>query len=446
MPLVDSWVKKWFPQQKSGRKLSTRRLKLEALEDRCLLTYAITDLGTLPNYPTSLGAALNASGQVTGTVNAGQGTYRAFLYSDGKISDMGLPDQLPSWGNGINDSGQVAGFIYGRAFLYSDGTIADLGTLGGTRAAAVGINNTGNVVGWAMTADEYIHAFFYSDGRMLALEDLPGGNGGFANGINDSDQVTGYAFGAGFVHATIWDQGKITDLGTLPGDDFSTGNAINASGQVVGDSTLLNAGTGEQHAFLYSKGTMTDLGTLGGRLSHASGINTSGQVVGYSSLPPPMTYADHAFLYNDGTMTDLNSLIDPNSGWVLYQATAINDAGQIVGDGLNPQGDVHAFLLSPESEPLKQDEALVLHDPGVVRVQVSWFAPSKSEYSTVASTPGESLVANPHTGEIHGERPLPGSAKFWLEASGLRALAARSTNAGSASNWFDPLGANSPLS
>ena len=57
----------------------------------------------------------------------------------------------------------------------------------------------------------------------------------------------------------------------------------------------------------------------------------------------------HAFLYSNGTMTDLNALIP--SGWTLEQANAINDAGQIVGYGYNPQGQQDAFLLTPVPEP-----------------------------------------------------------------------------------------------
>ncbi len=45
-------------------------------------------------------------------------------------------------------------------------------------------------------------------------------------------------------------------------------------------------------------------------------------------------------------MQNLNDLIDPSSGWTLM-ATGINDAGQIVGAGFNPQGEYHAFLLTP---------------------------------------------------------------------------------------------------
>lgn len=49
-------------------------------------------------------------------------------------------------------------------------------------------------------------------------------------------------------------------------------------------------------------------------------------------------------------MVDLNSLIDPNSGWILQDATAINDNGQIAGFGLF-NGQTRAFLLNAAPEP-----------------------------------------------------------------------------------------------
>jgi probable HAF family extracellular repeat protein len=50
-------------------------------------------------------------------------------------------------------------------------------------------------------------------------------------------------------------------------------------------------------------------------------------------------------------MQDLNSLIDPSSGWYLEDANGINDAGQIVGTGIDPSGMTEAFLLTPTPEP-----------------------------------------------------------------------------------------------
>jgi probable HAF family extracellular repeat protein len=69
-------------------------------------------------------------------------------------------------------------------------------------------------------------------------------------------------------------------------------------------------------------------------------------VVGYGETTGSV---DHAWLWQTvngvGVMTDLNTLIPPNSGWVLNDAYGINDNQQIVGRGhLGSGGVVHAFL------------------------------------------------------------------------------------------------------
>jgi probable HAF family extracellular repeat protein len=46
-------------------------------------------------------------------------------------------------------------------------------------------------------------------------------------------------------------------------------------------------------------------------------------------------------------MRDLNNLIGAGSEWTLQYASAVNDNGQIVGYGINPLGQIHAFLLTP---------------------------------------------------------------------------------------------------
>ncbi len=80
-------------------------------------------------------------------------------------------------------------------------------------------------------------------------------------------------------------------------------------------------------------------------MSEADAINDLGQVVGYSEIIPGK-YDQHAFLYSNSTMTDLNSLIAPVSGWILQEATGINNAGQITGNGVY-NGQAEAFLLTP---------------------------------------------------------------------------------------------------
>ena len=75
-------------------------------------------------------------------------------------------------------------------------------------------------------------------------------------------------------------------------------------------------------------------------------LNDAGLVAGSAQLA---NGAMHAFLYQGGVMIDLNSMIDPQSGWILTQAYAINASGEIAGAGWF-DGVEHAFLLDPSSE------------------------------------------------------------------------------------------------
>lgn len=89
---------------------------------------------------------------------------------------------------------------------------------------------------------------------------------------------------------------------------------------------------------------MTDLGHLGGGYSIAHAVNNNAEVVGYSTIAGG---ARRAFRWTkDGGMKDLNSLLPEGSGWVLYEASDINDRGQIVGSGIH-NGKNRAFRLTP---------------------------------------------------------------------------------------------------
>jgi len=49
-------------------------------------------------------------------------------------------------------------------------------------------------------------------------------------------------------------------------------------------------------------------------------------------------------------MIDLNSVLWNGGGWLLREAMGVNDAGQIVGEGLL-NGQLHAFFLQPMRRP-----------------------------------------------------------------------------------------------
>lgn len=301
--------------------------------------YTVTDLGKIHIND------LNDSGQMTGRFIPGSpsGSY-AFLYSDGVLTRIGQPN---GEGYGINNSGQVTGlnedgFGESYTFLYSNGKMTSLVP----SSYGYDINNSGQVSGFLCQSG---HAFFYDNTTTIDIGTL-GGHASHGWAINDAGQIAGNSqttIGDWDWHAFLYTDGTMTDLGTLGGDE-SFAEDINNNGQVVGYSYI--GADSILHAFLYRNGQMTDLGNLpGGTSSLAFGINDLGQITGRSNTA---IEDRRAFLYDNGVMIDLNTLIAPDSGWLLMNGAAINNMGQIAGYGRNPQGEEnHAFLLTPIPEP-----------------------------------------------------------------------------------------------
>jgi probable HAF family extracellular repeat protein len=366
-------------------------LKLEALEERYLLDYSIALL-TLGGFE-SYAYGINNTGEVTGaSYTAGNSAYHAFFRdTEGTITDLGtLGGFNYSVGSGINSAGQVVGWSYPpgdqnfhAVFWDSDGTIRDLG--GGFESNAYGINNAGQVVGSAIGGAGVVAVRWNSDGSTTYLGGL-GGTDSYAYAINNAGQIAGWSYTAnGLDHAVLWgSDGAITDLGTL-GGCCSRAAAINDSGQVTGWSVPLDGG--QVHAAIWNPdGTRRDLGTLGGFASSGEGINSAGQVVGASYIPSGAVHA--AFWDSDGTITDLNTQIPPDSGWELGAATAINDAGQIVGWGRLNGGFNRAFLLTPNSLPAG-------HPPAAAARQHFTASPDASTSLLPASGAANNVMATP---------------------------------------------------
>ena len=127
-------------------------------------------------------------------------------HSGGTMIDLGtLPGGTYSYATAINDKGQVVGYSSPdinrapadtHAFLYSDGKMIDLGTLGGRpsdSSEAYGINNSSQIIGYSITADYQHHAFLYSSGKMTDLGALEESSYSEATAINDKGQVVGYS-------------------------------------------------------------------------------------------------------------------------------------------------------------------------------------------------------------------------------------------------------------
>jgi probable HAF family extracellular repeat protein len=384
--------------------LRTRPLTLERLEERSLLSYTVTDLGTLGGFIFAYG--INNGGQVVGYSSpAPQDSHgHAFLWDRGMLSDLGTLGGAESVAYAINSLGQVAGVAASptnldRAFLWDQGVMTDLGTLGGLRSFALGINDAGQVVGESDLTDQYgpTHAFLWENGTMTDLGTL-GGGGSFANGINNAGDVVGGALVAnGRTHAFLYHDGVMADLGAAPGNTYTTAYAINSAGQIAGTAEFDDNPPpyNYDHALLWQDGTMTDLGTLGGTNSEAKAINDAGDVVGYADLGSP-TYATDAFLYHHGVMTDLNTLLVPGSGWTIQTAAGINDAGQIIGVGIDGDRFQHAVLLTPTRHQPPQGQPLP--DPVAVQGLAAPLPPGG--FGSAPSPADGQPVPNPPAAEI----------------------------------------------
>jgi probable HAF family extracellular repeat protein len=322
---------------------------------RAQTLYTVKDLGTLGGS-NSFGQAVNNSGQVAGSSGiAGDQFEHAFLSGPGggPLQDLGTLGGSNSVGYAVNASGQVAGGSdlagnqQGHAFLSGPGggPLKDLGTLPGfTSSFAYGVNASGQVAGTLFLADGSSgHAFLSGPGGG-PLQDLGtlGGSSSYGYAVNASGQVAGIS-GHAFLSGP--GGGPLKDLGTL-GGSLSIGLAVNDSGQVAGESASAIAPVFSNHAFLSGPGggPLKDLGTLGGVFSIGRAVNASGQVVGGTRNADGLLTV---FLYSDGQMFDLNNLIAPGSGLRLYNASGISDTGYITGSGSTSDGSLHAFLLIP---------------------------------------------------------------------------------------------------
>jgi probable HAF family extracellular repeat protein/VCBS repeat-containing protein len=325
-----------------------------------LVTYSLTPLPPLGSSPTTYGSfayGINDTGQVAGYGTVAQTgsslPYQATTWSGGTpIGLLALPGGEGGYAFGINAAGQIVGeTTYGtgpQATIWNGTTPTALSTPSGLISSqANAINNSGEVVGQAGNTD--YHAIIWIGGVPTDLSALSG-NAGAALAINNIGQVVGYSYPSGIsglAHATIWNGTTPTDLGTL-GGSRSVAYGINDAGQVVGDS-YTSANTAS-FAFIWNGGTMTALGLLPGASgSDAYGINNAGQVVGDSQGYFGSYNGNLATLWNGSTPIDLNTLLDSSgTGWLLQDALAINNVGQIVGLGLNSLGQQESFVLTPD--------------------------------------------------------------------------------------------------
>jgi len=336
--------------------------------------YTVEDLGAanVGGFD-SYGTGINASGQVSGQARvpiAGGGTaYHAVRWSGTAMTDLG-DFGCGAEGRAIADDGTVAGVsnvtcaAYDvHAFHSTPEGIADIGALipGGVPTRANAINAGGQVVG--SSQDNRGLEAFVTDPFALGMRSinslLPPTPTGFqpnaieADGIDTQGDVVGYGYTGpecgGHLGPFVY-RGD-GQLQAVPGPAHEecfggVARAINDSGVIVGDGGVY--GVAPYRAFRSQAGVTEDIGaallpTLG--ISLGLGVNAAGDAVGWAkacNICFENAWVDAA----PGGMRLLDDLVDPALGWNFREATGINAAGQITGNGAI-NGVIHAFRLTP---------------------------------------------------------------------------------------------------
>lgn len=268
--------------------------------------------------------AVNNLGQVTGLLavsNPGLDWY-PFFYSRGTVMPIfSAGGQSP--GYAINNHGTIVGGSTTDvgSFIWLRGA-SNTTFFGPPNSFASDINNGGTVVGGPP-------AYMYKNGVLTDLGLGPSSN---AISINNSGQIVGGDAGGAF----LWQNGQRISL------PLAGAVAINNKGDVLG--YIQDAPGGPLRLVLYKNGQIENIVFPSNVMNFsASDLNDEDHVVG-SVIDASQT--ERPFFWN-GTFYDLNSLIPPNSDWVLQRASGINDREQIVGEGtLN--GLTLGFILAPQ--------------------------------------------------------------------------------------------------
>jgi probable HAF family extracellular repeat protein len=204
----------------------------------------------------------------------------------------------------------------------------------------------GIIVGTYASADGRDHCFRTEDG-LVVTETFPGkGDSCSATAISARLAIVGAANEkpGGPVIAFEWDRTSLKFLGALPGGNptYSIAMAISAKDGAVGCSNAADVA----HAVVWRGGTINDIGASkkfpGGTC--ANGINRDGDwIVGTGT---DASGQPHAVRFEGGQVIPLESEVVNIGGWSLQSASAVNDSGAIVGNGML-NGEAHGFMLVP---------------------------------------------------------------------------------------------------
>jgi uncharacterized membrane protein len=329
-------------------------------------SYSITDLGALPGATSTYAYGMNDNGDVAGwSGNTG------YVWSHGTMTSAGWLGNPGSMLFAVNLFGQGVGSANptssgSQGVLYRNNTLITIDT-SAPSLFAHSITNTGIIVGdytkgGGSSGGTSIPAFWIEDptkpGRFRRTDLVPvsGDSFAYANAANQSMIVVGYTASQfqGY-RACLWNNDSKhtpTVLAPAPGDQTAEAVGINDLGAAAGFSWF---GIYRVTPVIWSADsshTPTALPFLPGTThAMARAINNLGQVIGSGGEPDPA--AGNSFsgtipvVWLNGQIYLLQSLLDASgNGWQITEAVAINNAGQIAGNGIH-NGVPSAFVMNP---------------------------------------------------------------------------------------------------
>lgn len=266
----------------------------------------IKDLGTLGGTD-ALAFFLNEAGQASGVSYTNSAfsmncsfplTTHAFFYENGRMTDIGTFGGSCSFSGYMNNRGQITGYANtpdenNHAFVWDkQGGLKNLGELpGGIFSFGQWINDAGEVVGGS-DGGTFFHATLWKNGAVIDLGTVYGETCSQANSINSGGQIVGFASADCFNedHAFLAQNGAIVDVNTLVagGSSATVQDAydINDRGEIAARGILAN---GDVRAFLLVPCDANHLNLQGCDYSPAE---TSGTAAGTPTKPARFSKAN----------------------------------------------------------------------------------------------------------------------------------------------------------
>lgn len=182
---------------------------------------------------------------------------------------------------------------------------------------------------------------FRQDTRRLDPDIYQSNLESFCADVNSQGKMVGQYKITSIPLAALWESDMSFTTIALNDAYLTEARKINDVDQILVDGSY----NGKTGSWLYQNNGTPELLSLSDDYNeiYATDLSNDGKIVGTAKKADGTRFAFY-WDYDNG-MKNLNDLIPQNSGWTLNRANAINDNGQIVGEGTK-DGKSRAFLLN----------------------------------------------------------------------------------------------------